>query len=147
MHLGAILTRAELIERRRLVVDDLERPLVVAAFAHLVEAGHGAFAGEIDDEVARDGEQPGVEAGLAVELRAAQQHADPGLLEEILRDLAVAGEEEQIAQQPVLKLFDQAIEQLGILALQALRDDEGICLGLGDGGSGDVRDRHRSHIW
>src|SRR5882757_3303825 len=100
--LSGVLTGLKLFERRWAVHCDLKRPLILSVFVHLVEACHGALAGEVDDEIAGDGKQPGVEPGLSVVLRSAQQHPHPGLLEEILGDLASAGEEEQIAQQAVL---------------------------------------------
>jgi hypothetical protein len=74
-----------------------------------------ALAREVDHQVARDGEQPGIEARLAVVLRAAQQHPHPGLLEEVFGDLALAGQEQQVAQQAVLIELDQLVEQFGVL--------------------------------
>ena len=47
---------------------------------------------QIDDQVAGDGEEPGFEAGPAVVKVAAVEHADPGLLEDVLGGLAGAGE-------------------------------------------------------
>ena len=47
------------------------------------------------------------------------QHPHPGLLEQVLGDLALAGKEQQVAQQPVLVELDQVVKQLGVLTLQA----------------------------
>ena len=118
---------------------------VVGGLAHLIQRGHGALAGEIDDEVARDGKEPSVEAGFAVVLAAAQQDAHPGLLEEVFGDLALAGQEQQIAKQAVLVEFDEAIQQFGILALQAVGDGcvftlASLCLFRRDG---DRRTAHK----
>src|ERR1700722_15218881 len=66
--LGGVLAGLELLEGRGAVDGDGEGAgvRVFTGFAHLVERGHSAFAGEVDDEVAGDGEQPGVEASLSV---------------------------------------------------------------------------------
>src|SRR5579875_9004 len=93
--LGGVFAAAKLFRRGRTFLCDFEGPLVLTAFAHLVERGHGALAGEIDDEVARDGEDPGVEASLAVVLRAALQNTDPDLLKEVFGYLALAGQERE----------------------------------------------------
>ena len=124
--LGGVFAGAELFEGGGAVDGDLEGAgvAVFGAFAHLVEGGHGALAGEVDDEVAGDGEEPGVEAGLAVVLSAAQEDTHPGLLEEVFGDLALAGEEEEIAQEAVLVELDELVEDLGVLALEAARDGD-----------------------
>src|SRR5690242_18955734 len=45
---------------------------------------------------------------------AAFQHAYPGFLKEIFRQLPVSAQVQQILEQPVLILLDQRIEQFGI---------------------------------
>src|SRR6476619_2761074 len=72
----------------------------------------------VDHQVTRNGEEPGLELGLAVVLVAALQDAYPCFLEKILGALAIASDVKQIAEQPVLILLDQAVEQLGIAASQ-----------------------------
>ena len=57
---------------------------------------------------------------------AAHQHPHPGLLKEILSQLAVSREIEQIPQQAVLVLDNRLVEQQWILPLKALRD---LCAG------------------
>ena len=126
--LGTVFAAGELLEWGRSVDGNFKGPLVVAGFAHLVERGHLALAGEIDDEVAGDGEEPGVEAGLAVVLGAAEQDAHPGLLKEVFGDLALAGEEEQVAQEAMLVELDEAVEESGVVALEAAGDGEVFCL-------------------
>src|ERR1700735_4821897 len=113
------------LKRRRTVSGHIEGPAVFARFAPRFQAAHGSLAAHVNDQVAGDGEQPGIEAGLAIELVASLQYTHPGLLEDIFRSLAVAGEVEQVAQQAMLVLNDQLIEQLRIVALQPL-GDEGI---------------------
>ncbi len=95
-----------------------KRALIFAGFAHLIEGGHLALAREIDDKVAGDGEEPGIEAGFAVVLRAAEQDTHPGFLEEIFGGLAFAGEEEEIAQEAMLVGLDELIEEGGIVRLR-----------------------------
>ena len=137
-YLGGVFAGSELFERRGAGHGDLEGAVVVASFAHLVERGHGALAGEIDDEVAGNGEEPGVEAGLAVVLGSAEEDAHPGLLEEVFGDFALAGEEEQVTQEAVLIELDEVIEQLWILTLEATRDLRALGLSL----YGDIRNGH-----
>jgi hypothetical protein len=57
--------------------------------------------------------------GVAIVLAAAQQHTHPSLLEEVFGDLALAGEEEEIAKQAVLVELDEVVEEFGVLALEA----------------------------
>ena len=61
---------------------------------------------------------------------AAEEDAHPGLLEEVFGDFALAGEEEQVAQEAVLIELDEVIEELGVLALQAARDRRIFALGF-----------------
>ena len=71
------------VEGAGIVVGHLEGEgavVVATGFKKLVEAGHGAFAPLIDNEVPSDGEEPGLEAGFAVELAAASKDAHPDFL-------------------------------------------------------------------
>jgi len=113
----------EMVEGRLFLAGDLEGAIIVAVVAHFFEAGHGAAAAKIDDEVTRDGEEPGIEARLAVELGAAGEDTHPGFLEQVFGELAVAGEIEQIAQQAVLVLEDELVEDLRIVATEPLDDE------------------------
>src|SRR5713101_1677420 len=72
--------------------------------------------------MARDGEEPGFKFRLSVVLVAALKDADPGLLEKILGALSVSRYVYQVAEQPILILLDQAVEQIGVALLQAARD-------------------------
>src|SRR5215472_8054130 len=130
--LSGILATLELLERRRAFLRDLERALIFAALAHLIERRHGALAREVDDEVAGDGEDPGVEAGFAVVLRSALEDTNPDLLEEVFGHLALVRQEHEIAHEAVLISLDQTIEQLRILPFQAASDRSVLTLDLPD---------------
>jgi hypothetical protein len=58
-------------------------------------------------------------------LVAALDNANPGFLEKILGALFAAGDVDEIAEQAVLILLDQAVKQIGITPLQAARDGFG----------------------
>jgi hypothetical protein len=118
----AAFESGEMLERSFLLADHFERAFFVAGLAHFLEAGHGTAAAEIDDEVAGDGEEPGIEARIAVELSAAEEDTHPGFLEEVFGELAIAGEIEQIAQEAVLVLQNQLVKELGVMALEAFGD-------------------------
>jgi len=125
------------IEGRAAVAGNFHGAVIAAGFAELFEAQHGALAAHVDDKIARDGEEPGVKARVAVELIAAQEHAHPGLLKEVFGLLAVAGEVEQVTQQAVLVAQDERVEQLRVVALEPLGHGGVFTLGLGcelDGG-------------
>ena len=102
----------------------LEGALIVTGIAHLFQACHGALAAHVDDQVAGDGEEPGIETGGAVVLATTLEHPHPGLLKKILGELAVAGEIEQIAEETVLIGEDEGIEELDVTLLEAARDGE-----------------------
>ena len=74
---------------------------------------------------AGDGKEPGFKSGPAVVLVAALENADPGFLEKIFGALPVPSDVDEVAEQPVLILLDQAVEKIGVAALQAARD--GLC--------------------
>ena len=111
-----------LAERLLAKVPYLQRAFFTVHFAQLFEARHSALAAQVDQKIPGDREQPGVEACRAVVLGAARQHAHPGLLEQVLGHVAIAGEEEQVAQQPVLILHNQAVQQLRIVPAKPLCD-------------------------
>ena len=56
---------------------------------------------------------------------AALENANPGLLEKIFGALPVSRDVDEVAEQPVLILLDQAVEKIGVATLQAARD--GLC--------------------
>jgi len=120
--LGAVFADLDLLEGGRIVNGELDGAVVLGAVRELVEADGGALAGEIDNEVAGDGEEPSVEAGFAVVLGAAEEDADPGLLEEVFGDLAVAGKEEEVTEEAMLVLLDEPVEEVGVLPLEAAGD-------------------------
>jgi len=70
----------------------------------------------------RDGEEPRFKFRFAVVLVAAFEHADPSFLEKILRARFVAGDIHEVAEQPVLILLDQTVQQVRVAPLQAARD-------------------------
>jgi hypothetical protein len=65
---------------------------------------------------------------LAVVLAAALQHPQPGFLEKVFGGFTAAGQVNQIAQQTMLILFDQPIQQVGIVTPKSASD--GSVLGL-----------------
>ena len=85
-----------------------------------VEALHFFLALPVDDQVARDAEEPGLEFVFAVVLVAAFEDANPGFLKKIFGALAARSQIEQIAEEPVLILLDQLIEEIGVAALEPL---------------------------
>jgi 23S rRNA (guanosine2251-2'-O)-methyltransferase len=119
----------------------VEGTAVFACFAHGFQAAHSALPPHVDDQVAGDGEQPGIESGLAIELIAALQYPHPGFLENIFCHLPVPGEVEEVTQQAMLILNDELIEQLRIVALEALGNDSVLVVGLIERGEGSY-----SHI-
>src|SRR5580658_5012733 len=94
--------------------------VVMVALKELIEAAGGALAALVDDQVARDGEQPGLKPRLPVELAAAHEYAHPDLLKKIFGHLSMSCEIKKIAQQAVLVADDQLVEQPGILTLEPL---------------------------
>jgi hypothetical protein len=104
------------------VVRDLkgEGPVVIATgFEKLIEAGHGALSALVDNEIARDGEEPGLESGLAVELGAARKNAHPDFLENVFGLFAIAGQEKKVAEKTVLEPYDELIKQGRIFAFKS----------------------------
>src|ERR1017187_1884058 len=67
-------------------------------------------------------EEPGAECVLVVELVAAFEHADPGLLEEVFGQFAASGQVHEIAEKAMLVLLDEAVEQVGISTSKSTRD-------------------------
>ena len=87
---------------------------------HLVQAAGIAFAQVVDGNVVPDRHEPGDEAVAPVVEMPLFQHAQPDLLKQVFSDRAIAGEVQQITQQPVLILLDQRIEQIRIAAPEPL---------------------------
>ena len=85
-----------------------------AIIQQTVETGWLLAAHVVDGQVARDGEEPGAEAVLVVELVAAFEHANPGFLEKVFGQFAASCQVHEIAEQAMLVLFDQTVEQVGI---------------------------------
>src|SRR5271166_1314320 len=87
-------------------------PVVVAnPVDQLIQAVHGALAPLVDHQIARNGKQPGLKSRLAVKLSAAHQHPHPDFLKQVFGKLPIPGQEEQVAQQPVLIAHNQLIQQ------------------------------------
>ena len=80
----------------------------------------------VDDQVARNGEEPGLEFRFAVVLMATLEHADPGFLEKVLGAFGTAGDVHEITEEAVLILLDQAVEQIRVAPLQATGDGPGV---------------------
>src|SRR5581483_530300 len=99
-------------------------------FEQLVEAAGGPFAPLVDNQIAGDGEEPGFEPRLDIELTATDENPHPDLLEEVCGHLAVSGEKKQVAQQPVLIADDQLVEQACFLSFETVRDRQALLPGL-----------------
>src|SRR6202140_1619260 len=106
------------MQRRRIIVGKFHGRAFVG-MCEGVEALSFLLPLPVDDQMPGDGKEPGLELGPAVVLMTAFQHADPGLLEKILGAFAVAGDVEKIAEQPVLILLDEGVEQFRVAAFQA----------------------------
>ena len=86
------------IKRRRLPGGgNVERGRTLG-ICQAVEARGPLAAQVVDDQIARDREKPGTEFMATVVLAAAFEHADPGLLEEVLGLVAAPGQVHEIAQ-------------------------------------------------
>ena len=109
----------ELQWRNALFVGRVER-LAGLGVAKLLEAGNFFAARYIDDEIARDGEEPRFEPGLGVVLLTAFEDTNPGFLKKIFGERCVAGEEEKIAVEALLVSLDQAIEEVRIAAAESI---------------------------
>ena len=59
---------------------------------------------------------------FSVVLMSALQNANPSFLEKIFGGCPVPRQRQQITQQPMLVLLDEAVEQVGIATAEALRD-------------------------
>src|SRR5258708_25435525 len=70
----------------------------------------------------RDGEEPAFKFRFATMLVAAREDADPGFRKKIFGALFVSRDVDKIAEQAILILLDQAVEQIGVAPLQAARD-------------------------
>ena len=57
---------------------------------------------------------------------AAFQHANPGFLEEVFRQFAIARQVDQITQKPMLILLDEMVEQVWIAAAEAASNYAGL---------------------
>ena len=66
----------------------------------------------VDGHVMPDRHQPGNKAIVAVVEMTFLQHAQPRLLEQVLGHSAIAGQMQQVAQQPVLILFDERVQHI-----------------------------------
>ena len=100
-------------------VGQFER-LVGFGIAEFFEAGDFLAARNIDDEIARDGEEPRFEPGLGVVLLTAFEDTNPGFLKKIFGERCIAGEEEKIAVEALLVSLDQAIEDVRIAVAESI---------------------------
>src|SRR6266581_7068248 len=92
--------------------------MVLFGIGQRIEALRFPGALPINDQVAGDGEKPGLEFGFAVVLMAALEDTDPCFLEKIFGAVLVSRDIEKITEQAVLILFNQAVEQVAIAALE-----------------------------
>ena len=84
--------------------------LVAQLFLNGFQAGGSLLTRPVDYEMARDGKEPSIEFGFAIVLLAALHHANPGFLEDVFSEFAVAGEKDEISQQSMLIPLDQTVE-------------------------------------
>ena len=106
-------------------VGQLER-LVGLGIAEFFEAGDFFAARNIDDEIARDGEEPRFKLGLGVVLMTAFENANPGFLKKIFGERSIAGEKEKIAIETVLVLLDEPVKEIRIAAAESSGERLGI---------------------
>ena len=135
----AVFVSGKVVEGGGTIRSDLKvhgAVVFAGAVYQLIEAGHGALATLVNDEVAGDGEEPCFKAGLTVELSTADEDAHPDFLEEILGHFAVSGEVKEIADEAVLVADDELIEEAGIVALESLGDSKTLLPHLFTGGCG-----------
>lgn len=149
---GSVFEAGVLLEGSGGVGGDLKLGGVVVlmgGFDDLVEAGHGAFAAEVDDQIAGNGEEPGVEACLGIELSTADENAHPDLLKEVFGLFSAASEVKQVTHEAVLELNDELVEQAGILTLESLGDGQALLVGeftrLSLNGGGPLADAGAEH--
>ena len=122
LHAFFALLAQHLVQGRRLVfVGELERMLLLG-IGQRVQALRFFRALPVDHQMAGDGEEPGFKFGFAVVLVAALEDADPGFLEKVFGALFVSGDVDEVAEQAVLILLDQAVEQIRVALLQAAGD-------------------------
>jgi hypothetical protein len=120
VHAGFFFGGQDQMQWRRLILcGELHRGTLFGV-GQRVEALHFFGALPVDHQVARDAEKPSFKFVFAVVLMAAFEDANPRFLEKIFGALAAGGQIEQIAEQPVLVLLDQLIEEIGVAALEPL---------------------------
>jgi hypothetical protein len=97
--------------------------LVGFRIGQFLEAAEFLAARNVNDQVARDGQQPRLKFGLGIVLVAAFEHANPRFLEKIFGQRGVAGKKQKITIQALLVLLNQAIENLWIALAEAVSQD------------------------
>ena len=97
--------------------------LIGFRIAEIFEAGKFLAARNVDNQIARNGEQPGLEFGFAVVLVAALKHANPGFLKQVLGERGIAREEQEITVEALLVLLNEAIKEIRIAAAEASGQD------------------------
>src|SRR5581483_6170525 len=122
LHALTIFARSNRIEGRGSGRGDVERVLASVLLLQSFEACGRLLARPIDDEVARNGKEPGVELRFTVVLTPAFHHPDPGFLEDVFGEFAVAGEKDEVTKQPVLIALDQAVEEFRVASPQTTGD-------------------------
>jgi len=122
LHAFLRLVAQDLVQGGRLLlVSELERVLLLGV-GQRVQALRFLRALPVNHQVPRDGEQPGFKFGFAVVLVPALEDADPCLLKKILRAFFVSRDVDEIAEQAVLILLNQPVEQIRVALLQSPRD-------------------------
>src|SRR6185312_9624699 len=114
LHALATLPRGDGIKWRRSSRRHIKRLVVSVLFLKPFETGCGFLTRPVNHQMTCDGEQPGIEFGFAVVLAAALHHANPCFLKNVFCEFAIAGEEDEIAQEAMLVTLNQAVEQLRV---------------------------------
>ena len=76
----------------------------------------------IDGEIARDGEEPGLKARTPVVGGATLQNPQPRLLHEVIDTVAPAQQVDEVANEAVLILLDQSLQERDISLTQTKPD-------------------------
>src|SRR5262249_37702166 len=97
---------------------DIKSGRAVFRAAERFEAMRFLAAMPIEHEVAGDGEKPGLKFPAAIVLVAALENTQPGFLKKVFGAFLAAREVNKVTEQPELILLDEAVEEVGIAALE-----------------------------
>src|ERR1700759_562800 len=84
---------------------------LVVGIGTRIQTEDAALAQVVNGEIARDGEEPGLEAGAAVVGAATLQDAQPGLLYQVVDEIALPEQVDEVTDKTKLILLDEVVEQ------------------------------------